>query len=93
MLLDVSHAEKRLLARHLLVGGVRFVSRSLTALINVVQVHTQAPMAGRALLVAGVLALACVASASVQSTQLDHEGECLDICLLHTNAALLYAAS
>ena len=32
-------------------------------------------MAGKILLLAGVLALACVASASVQSTQLDHEGE------------------
>ena len=33
-------------------------------------------MAGKILLLAGVLALACVASASVQSTQLDHEGKC-----------------
>ena len=41
-----------------------------------VQVDTQAPMAGKALLLAGVLALACVASASVQSIELDHEGKC-----------------
>ncbi len=75
------------------IRGVRFPLRPLTALINVMQAYKQAPMAGKALLLAGVLALACVASASVQSTQLDHEGECLGTSMANTNAALLHAAS
>ena len=44
-------------------------------------------MAGKALLLAGVLALACVASASVQSVELDHEGECMATCMLTIIAA------
>ena len=73
-------------------GRTVSIARSLTVLNNVLQVYTQASMAGRALLVAGVLALACVASASVQSIELDNEGESLGTCTMNTSTTPLHVA-